>query len=110
MKFNCKSVVKDMRIQSLPNAAFAAAAKFLKVVGFDVVHGSAGSAAHSGGSAGVSDGSATASEGSAAAIASLLREQDNTETVDLSGVTSAVTTELGKKEFKMRVLSLKKRM
>ena len=39
-----------------------------------------------------------------------LRARDNAETVDLSGATSEITTELGKKEFKMRVLSHKQRM
>ena len=39
-----------------------------------------------------------------------LRERDNAETVDLSGATSDITTELGKTEFKDEVHSYKKRM
>ena len=39
-----------------------------------------------------------------------LRARDNAETVDLSGATSEITTELGKKEFKEQVLSQKQRM
>ena len=39
-----------------------------------------------------------------------LRARDNAETVDLSGATTEITTELGKKEFKERVFSHKQRM